>query len=283
MEMIKQWWNNDLSKGVKFVFLALLVNGLPAFIILMSLPSMTEILFVWTVNPEINARLMGVMYGNALILVAIGAFQTSWARVRIIMVVITLFSIFATILTFFYLKPFLAHPWYHLTFWLVMYLILFFAAPYVFITHERKYGGRLPVEIPLNITARLVAGASLVISLICASGFLFQIETVNQYWPWELPPLVGGLIGVLFITHTAAYAWALWDGDWLRVRPMFWQAPLTAFFLILLPLIHPDDLNPNAETTLTLYYSLAGLMLIANLGVIWAYRNTEKNLAHDAA
>jgi len=86
------------------------------------------------------AHLMGVMYANALILIGIGVFQTGWARVRIIMVVITLFSILATVLTYFYLKPFLAHPWFHLTFWLGMYL-------------------------------------------------------------------------VLFITHTAAYAWALWDGD----------------------------------------------------------------------
>lgn len=281
MEKIKQWWNNDLSKGVKFVFLALLANGLPAFIILMSLPSMTELLFVWTVNPEINARLMGVMYGNALILVAIGAFQTSWARVRINMVVITLFSILATGLTFFYLKPFLAHPWYHLTFWLFMYLVLFFSAPYVFITQEKKYGGRLSVQIPLNTAARLLAGASLLISLICGLGLLFQIDTVNQYWPWTLPPLVGGLIGVLFITHTAAYAWALWDGDWLRVRPIFWQAPLTAALLLLLPLIHSNDLRPDAGIALTLYYSLTGLVILSNLGVILGYRQTERNLSND--
>jgi hypothetical protein len=199
------------------------------------------------------------------------------------MVVITLFSILATVLTFFYLKPFLAHPWFHLTYWLIMYLILFFAAPYVFITQERKYGGRLPINIPLSSAARWPAGASMVISFVCALGFLFQIETVNQYWPWELPPLVGGLIGVLFTTHTAAYAWALWDGDWLRVRPMFWQAPLTALLLMLLPIIHPDDLRPDAGSSLMLFYGVAGLVLLLNLGIILSYRKTERNLVQDAA
>jgi hypothetical protein len=111
---------------------------------------MTETLFVWTINPVINARLIGVMYFNALLLIAIGLFQTSWARVRIIMVVITLFSILATLLTFFYLKPFLAHPWFHLTYWLGMYLVLFFAAPIVFVSQEKKHGGRLPIQIALN-------------------------------------------------------------------------------------------------------------------------------------
>ena len=283
MHSLKKWWNNSLPKPVKFVFLVLMVNAVPAFIILMSLPRMTEILFVWTINPVINARLVGVMYFNALLLIGIGLFQTSWARVRIIMVVITLFSVLATLLTFFFLKPFLAHPWFHLTFWLTMYLVLFFVAPYVFLTQEKKSGGRLPIQIQLNTAARLLAGISLLVSLICGLALIFRIELVNQYWPWTLPPLVGGLIGVLFITHAAAYAWALWDGDWLRVRPMYWQAPITALLFMLLPLLHSGDLHPEARASLTLLYITAGLFLVAFSAVILSYRNAEKNLPSDGS
>ncbi len=275
MKVLKQWWFNDLSIGVKIVLLALLANGLPAFIILMSAPNMTEVLFVWTINPEINARLIGVMYSNALLLIGFTAFQTKWEDVRVNMVVITLFSIFATLLTFFYLKPFLAHPWYHLAYWLTMYFVLFFTAPYVFLTHEKKYGGKLPIRISLNFGARLVAGISLLICLITGLGLIFKVDLVNQFWPWKLPPLVGGLIGVLLLTHTAAYAWALWDGDWLRVRPMFWQAPPTGLLLILLPLIHPADLRPDAGPALALYYSLAGYAVLSSGGIILWYRTAE--------
>jgi hypothetical protein len=119
----------------------------------------------------------------------------------------------------------------------------------------------------------------MLISLVCGLGLLFKVEVVNQYWPWTMPPLVGGLIGVLFITHTAAYAWALWDGDWLRVRPMFWQAPITAALLMLLPLIHSSDLRPEAGASLALFYGLAGFTVLANLGVILGYRAAEKELA----
>ncbi len=278
MRKLKQWWFNDLSIGVKFVLLALLANGLPAFLILMTLSGMTDILFVWTIKPEINARLVGVMYGNALLLVGLGALQTKWANVRINMVVITLFSLMATALTFFYLKPFLAHPWYHLAYWLTMYFVLFFAAPIVFLTHERKHGGRLPILIPLTGAARLVAGISLLASLVCGLVLLFRVDVANQFWPWNLPPLVGGLIGVLFVTHAAAYAWALWDGDWRRVRPMFWQAPPTGLLFMLLPLLHPADLRPYAGTALALYYVLAGLFVLANLGIMLSYRAAEKKL-----
>ncbi len=279
MNKLKQWWSNDLPIPVKVVFLILLANAVPAITILMTLPGMTEELFVWTVKPVINARLMGVMYANALIMVGIGAYQTSWARVRIVMLVITLFSILATVLTFFYLKPFLAHPWFHLTYWLGMYLVLFFAAPYVFVTQEKKNGGQLPVQIPLKLSTSLLLGVFLFISLVCSLALLFQIEVVNQYWPWKLPPLVGGLIGVLFTTHAAAYAWAIWDRDWLRIRPIIWQAPATALLFILLPLLHPADLNPETSSSLVLYYTLAGLVVLSSLGVSLSYRDAEKNVS----
>lgn len=280
--MLQDWWSNDLPKPVKVVFIVLLVNAVPAFLILMLLPAYTEILFVWTIKPEINARLIGVMYGNALLLVGMGALQPSWPRVRIIMVVITLFSVMATILTFFYLDPFLAHPWYHLAFWLSMYLILFFVAPYVFITQERQSGGRLPVDIPLSTLAKSFAAVALVISLVSGLGLLFAIDTVNSIWPWTLPPLVGGLIGVLLTTHAAAYAWALWDGDWVRTRPMYWQAPITALLFILLPAFHADQVRPDAGSSLTLYYAIAGFILVAGAAVVLSYRSVEKQVTGTA-
>jgi len=279
MSIFKRWWSNDLSPQVKWVYLVLLANALPAFIILMTLPGQTELLFVWTIRPEINAHLIGIMYSNALLMIGFGIVQTTWGQVRITMVVITLFSIFATLLTFVYLDPFLAHPWFHLAYWLTMYLILFFFAPYVFVTHERAYGGRLDVQLPLTWLTRSLTIIFLIVSLVSAIGLLFRIDVVNQLLAWNLPPLVGGLIGVLFTTHTAAYAWALWDGDWLRVRPIYWQLPPTGLLLILLPLIHIDDLKPDSSIALMIYCTVIGLLVAASLIIILSYRESEKQFA----
>jgi hypothetical protein len=267
MSIVHRWWNNDLPQGVKVAFFVLLANALPAITILMTLPTKTETLFVWTINPVINARLIGVMYSNAILLVGIGLFQKSWARVRVIMVVITLFSILATILTFIYLKPFLAHPWFHLAFWLSMYLALVLLAPYIFITQERQTGGRLPVQNPLSPSARGLALMLLGLSVVVSAGLLLRIDLVNQRWPWQLPPLVGGLIGVLLATHAAAYAWALWDGDWQRVQPIFWQAPITGFFFLILPLLHPADLKLQAESSLQIYLIITSLVVVVSLAI----------------
>ncbi|NDJ77808.1 MAG: hypothetical protein GYB65_16280, partial [Chloroflexi bacterium] len=176
---------------------------------------------------------------------------------------------------FFFLDPYLAHPWYHFAYWLSMYFVLFFVAPCIFIVYERRHGGRLPVQIPLTKAARLLVGVSLIISLVCSLSLFFRVDEVSQALPWTLPSLVGGLIGVLFATHTAAFAWALWDGDWLRVRPMFWQAPPTGVLLILLPLIHGADLRPDTDTAQALYYIVIGSVVLANLGIILSYRPAE--------
>jgi hypothetical protein len=155
-----------------------------------------------------------------------------------------------------------------------MYLILVVVAPIVFVSRERRHGGRLPVTVPLGGFARAVAGTSLLITLATGLGLLFRVDIVNSVWPWTMPPLVGGLIGVLFVTHAAAYAWALWDGDWLRVRPMFWQAAPTALLFALLPLVHPGDLRPDAGAgPITLYYAITGAVIVTYLALLWGRRS----------
>jgi hypothetical protein len=188
---------------------------------------------------------------------------------------IAVFSVLATLLTFVYLKPFLAHPWYHLAYWLVMYLLLFFGAPFVFARRERKEGGRLTVGLPLNAMTRGIAIVLLLVSLVSSLALFFRIGAVNQLLPWTLPPLVGGLIGVLFMTHAVGYGWALWDGDWIRTRSFFWQAPITILLFLLLPLAHRGDLRPETGPSLALYVILAAVALIATLGIILSYRPAE--------
>ena len=75
MERLRHWWMTGISPWVKLVYLVLLANGIPAFCILMSIPAKTEGFFVWTVKPEASARMLGVMYTNALLLVILGFLQ----------------------------------------------------------------------------------------------------------------------------------------------------------------------------------------------------------------
>jgi hypothetical protein len=276
MGRLRHWWLTGLSPWVKAVYLVLLANGVPAFCILMSIPAKTETFFVWTVKPEASARMLGVMYTNALLLVVLGFLQPDWPRARITLVVIAPFSIAATIVTFLNIAPFLKHPWYHLTYWLTMYLILFFAAPIVFIAQERAHGGKLPILAPLSPLARTYVACAAVATGVTGIGLLIRPDVINRLWPWTLTPLVSRILGVWFSTLALAHGWAVWDGDWQRTRIIFWQAIPTGILTALVPIIHHDDLRGD-RGPLALYLILAlGASAMALLVTVTSARQEEK-------
>jgi hypothetical protein len=75
-------------------------------------------------------------------------------------------------------------------------------------------------------------------------------------------------MGVWLAAFAAAYAWALWDGDWPRVRPLYLAAPFTGLLLALVPLAHTGDLRPAAGGDLAVYYVLALLVAAPGLGLL---------------
>src|SRR2546429_5985883 len=96
------------GSAVRLIQLLLLVNALPAFVVLQAVPGRTSHYFVWTVHPAANARALGVMYGNAFLLAAVAWGERAWPRLRVTMVVVAPFAVAATIVTFLTLDPFLA-------------------------------------------------------------------------------------------------------------------------------------------------------------------------------
>jgi hypothetical protein len=257
---LARWWREGVPSGVKLVYLLLLANGLPAFVILMLAPGDTDDLFVWTVKPDASAQLLGVMYGNALLLVLLGLRQGSWRGARVTVVLVATFSVLATVVTLFHLDPFLKHPWYHLAYWLSMYLVLFVAAPTVLVMEQRRQPGRGAIGTPLPEAARWVAATAAGALGVLGVVLLASPGTVSDAWPWDLTPLVGRIFGVWIVSLAAAYACALWDGDWGRTRPIFVQGIPTGAALALLPALHGEADGPFA-----LYFGLAALLAVGGV------------------
>jgi len=90
----------------------------------------------------------------------------------------------------------------------------------------------------------------------------------SDVWPWEVAPLTGRLIGVWLAAFALAYAWALWDGDWGRARPLYLAAPATGLLLALVPLAHAGDVRPSAAGELLVYYALALVVAAPGLGLL---------------
>jgi hypothetical protein len=243
---------------IRAVQLVLLVNAVPAFVVLTSLPGRTDDLFVWTVKPDASAQLLAAMYGNAALLTLLTLGRKAWAQIRVAFVVFTFFSFAATIVTFFHLDPFLAHPRYFFVYWLVNYFFLFFMTPYVFFREERAHGGRLPIDMAL------ARGPVALAALAClAAGIAMFIGPphVNDVWPWPMTPLVARIIGVWLTALALAFAWAVWDGDAARARPILVQALPTAVLIGIVPLVHRGDLTGGAGHWILFAALLAGLVI----------------------
>lgn len=266
---LRTWWFTGQGSWVKFVELFLVLNAAAAVVSLGLAPGSDE-WFTWTIAPDASAHLLGVMYANAVVLGIVALRQPDWARARVLVLLIALFAVAATTMTCFELGPFLAHPWYHLAYWLGGYAVLVATAPAVFVWQERVHGGRLPVQVALSRVQRVTGAAAAAAMATAALALMISPAGFSDVWPWDVAPLTGRLLAVWLGACAAAYAWALRDGDWIRSRPLYLAAPATGLLLALVPLAHSGDLRTGAGAGLAVYYVLALLVAAPGLGLLAA-------------
>jgi hypothetical protein len=247
------------GSAVRTIQLLLIVNALPAFLVLTAVPDKTSRYFVWTVHPAANARALGVMYASAFLLAATAWRAPDWPHVRVTMAVVAPFAVAATIVTFVTLDPFLAHPHVELAYWILMYSILFVLAPATLIANEVPAGGRLPVTVPLAPAGRAVFAAAGCLLVVGGVGLLFRLHPVTSLWPFALTPLVARILGVWLTSLGIAHLWAAADGDRARARPLLLSSPLTGILLALVPLLHRDDVENGIAAYLVLAAALVAV------------------------
>jgi hypothetical protein len=257
-------WLRDGS-AVRVILFLLLVNALPAFVVLMAVPDRTSRYFVWTIHPTANARVLGVMYGNAFLLAAAAWREREWPRMRVTMVVVAPFAVAATIVTFLTLDPFLAHPHVELAYWILMYSVLFVLAPAVLVANELARGGRLAVTAPLASLGRLLFAATGCMLAVAGTGLLFALDPVTSLWPFALTPLVARILGVWLASLGIAHLWTALDGDRLRARPLLLASPITGVLLALVPLLHHGDVRDDATGGVAAYLVLAAALVAVGL------------------
>ena len=76
---------------MKFVELFLVLNAVAAVCSLVLAPG-SEDWFTWTIVPDASARVLAVMYANAVALGVVALRQPDWAHARVVFVLITVFA-----------------------------------------------------------------------------------------------------------------------------------------------------------------------------------------------
>jgi hypothetical protein len=188
-------------------------------------PGRTDTLFSWTINPALTAAFLGAAYLSAFVLEFLAARETLWARARVAVPAVLLFTSLTLIATLLHIDKFhfgsafglftQAGTWV----WLLVYALVPMAMAGLLVLQIPAPGIDPPRTVPLPGLIRVVfiVQAALMVVLGIAL-FLAPKHTADLVWPWMLTPLTGRAIGAWLLGVGVAAGHIAWENDWLRAR-----------------------------------------------------------------
>lgn len=203
----------------------LLLAGLFAFIAgvqLFVFPGSTDEHFAWTIQVHLSAAFLGAGYFGGAVLEFAGVRERSWARTRITLPVVWLFSTMALIFTLIHLDRFHhTSPVWNTALaawvWIFLYVVVPPLLLALLIWQERQPGEDEPRLSPLPSWGRAALIASAAVLLV-VGGFLFVAPgAMMPVWPWDLTPLTSRAVGTWLFAIGFALAHAAYENDYARV------------------------------------------------------------------
>ena len=188
-------------------------------------PGRTDTLFSWTVNPALTAAFLGAAYLSAFVLEFLAARETLWARARVAVPAVLLFTFLTLIATLLHIDKFhfgsvfglftQAGTWV----WLLVYALVPVAMAVLWVLQSRAPGIDPPRTAPLAGWLRAVFYVQAAVMVVLGIAlFLVPKQTADLVWPWTLTPLTGRAIGAWLLGVGVAAGHIAWENAWSRAR-----------------------------------------------------------------
>ncbi|WP_052436562.1 hypothetical protein [Georgenia sp. SUBG003] len=177
----------------------------------------TDESFAWTIDPAATAAFLGAGYASGTVLVLLSWHGGSWARTRIPLVTILVFTALTLTATLAHLDRFhlavdLLLPRFAAWFWLAVYVVVPVGMTVVLVLQQRRAvppGPRRPLPAWL-VTLLVVEGLVL---LVVGSALYLAPATAELLWPWPLTPLTARVVGSWLVAYGVAAALLVRAGD----------------------------------------------------------------------
>jgi hypothetical protein len=238
------------------------------------LTEQTDTYFAWTIAPPLTAAFLGAAYWAAVPVELIAARQTIWARARVAVPAIWLFTtltLVATLLHFgkFHFSGPIASAQGAAWFWLAIYT----GVPVVMLLV-----GWLQIRTPGSDPPRGPAAALWMRALVVGQGVgmvvfgvgLFVLpDIVAPAWPWALTTLTARAVGAWLIGIGVAALHANRENDVSRIQPL--AGGYTAFALLELIALgrYAGNVNWNGPAA---WIYLAFLLSVLPVGLLTFFR-----------
>lgn len=255
LPQMRQWFLIDT--------LLVSISGIQLYL----LTAYTDRFFAWTIASGLTAAFLGAAYWASVPLVYYASRQTIWARARMAIPGVFVFTSLTLVATLLHLDRFnLSSP--HLSARLVtwVWLLIYVSVPIwlvvITIIQRRVPGGDPAREAPLPGWLRLLL-VGLAVTMILDGLILFIVPTTPS-WAWQLTPLTGRAVAAWLLGVGVIAAQMAWENDWPRVRG---AAIGLAFFGILqLLALARYSAEVNWGSLVAILYVI-GLLLILFVGL----------------
>ena len=175
-----------------------LLIGLTLFLF----PGRTDTLFSWTVNRPLTAAFLGAAYLAAFVLEFLSARESLWARARVAVPAVLLFTILTLVATLLHIGKFHFGPAFSLFtqagtwVWLLVYAIVPVTMSVLLVLQPRVPGIDPPRHAPMPGWIRLAFSFQAAVMLLLGiTLFIVPKQTADVFWPWLLSPLTGRAMG----------------------------------------------------------------------------------------
>ncbi len=272
--------------------LLVLIIGAPLFL----LPTTSDTLFSWTVNPPLTAAFLGAGYMSSFLLEYLSSRERIWARARVAVPSVLIFTTVMFLVTLAHLDKFhLGSDFSTLTqaitwVWLLVYGAVPVIMAVLAIVQIRSPGVDPPrlSPVPRAMFFVLIAQAVVLLSLGMAL-LIAPVSVGSEVWPWSLSALTARAIGAFLLGTGVVAAHSVWENDLLRLAGA--MAAYCSFGLLeLLALArfagadHPatgepvlDWNDPRTWAYVAFFFSLAVVGLWGWLGVQAAKRSVSES------
>ena len=212
-----------LTAGMRWMLLTASVLVFLIGIPLTLLSTQTESYFSWTIPSALTAATLGGGYWASFALEFLAARERLWARARIAVPAVLIFTFLTLVVTLLHIDRFhFDSPAWHTRWGTWAWLLVYALVPVILaalLLCQRTVPGAEPARedtLPAWARALLLLHAIVLFPLGVA---LFLLPTVAApLWPWPLAPLVARAIGVWLLSIGILAAHAAWENEWQRIR-----------------------------------------------------------------
>jgi hypothetical protein len=204
----------------------LLVASLLVFLVgiqLFILTEQTDRFFAWTIASPLTAAFLGAAYWASFAIELAAARQRTWARARIAVPSVVIFTGLTLVVTLMHLDRFHFGDPDPLTrfaawVWLSVYVVVPPLLLVLLAGQLRAPGIDMPRIAPLPAWVLIVLGAHAALLTIIGAALLIAPVAAAPLWPWALTPLTARAIGAWAFALGIAAAHSIAENDWARIH-----------------------------------------------------------------